>query len=53
VRWLKTIPEIGECSAMMVLAEIGDPGRFHSKEALCSYAGLVPRVRGAPAFIEG
>jgi len=45
VRWLTTIPGIGECSAMMVLAEIGDLARFSSKEALCSYAGLVPRVR--------
>lgn len=45
VRWLRTIPGIGECSAMMLLAEIGDIGRFGSKEALCSYAGLVPRVR--------
>jgi transposase len=43
--WLMTIPGIGECSAMMVLAEIGEIGRFHDKEALCSYAGLVPRVR--------
>jgi transposase len=45
VAWLKTIPGIGECSAMMLLAEIGDIARFGSKEALCSYAGLVPRVR--------
>jgi transposase len=45
VQWLMTIPGIGECSAMMLLAEIGDLGRFHDKEALCSYAGLVPRVR--------
>jgi transposase len=44
-RWLMTIPGIGECSAMMLLAEIGDIARFPSKEALCSYAGLVPRVR--------
>lgn len=44
-RWLMTIPGIGECSAMMLLAEIGEIGRFHDKEALCSYAGLVPRVR--------
>jgi len=43
--WLMTIPGIGECSAMMLLAEIGEIGRFHDKEALCSYAGLVPRVR--------
>lgn len=44
-RWLQTIPGIGEVSAMMVLAEIGELPRFGSKEALCSYAGLVPRVR--------
>lgn len=44
-QWLMTIPGIGECSAMMLLAEIGDLGRFQDKEALCSYAGLVPRVR--------
>jgi transposase len=45
VEWLLTIPGIGEGSAMMLLAEIGDIGRFGSKQGLCSYAGLVPRVR--------
>lgn len=45
VGWLQTIPGIGEFSAMLLLAEIGDIRRFGSKEALCSYAGLVPRVR--------
>jgi len=45
VEWLQTIPGVGEVSAMMLLAEIGDLGRFGTKEALCSYAGLVPRVR--------
>src|SRR5437870_1818988 len=48
VQWLLTIPGIGECSAMMLLAEIGENGRFTDKEALCSYAGLVPRVRESP-----
>ena len=45
VAWLTSIPGIGECSAMMLLAEIGKIERFTTKEALCSYAGLVPRVR--------
>jgi transposase len=45
VRWLMTIPGIGEYSAMMLLAEIGEVQRFSRKEALCSYAGLVPRIR--------
>jgi len=45
VPWLTSMPGIGEVSAMMLLAEIGDIARFATKEALCSYAGLVPRVR--------
>jgi transposase len=45
VQWLTTIPGIGEFSALMLLAEIGDIGRFRDGQALCSYAGLVPRVR--------
>ena len=45
VEWLLTIPGIGEVSAMVLLAEIGDIQRFSRKEALCSYAGLVPQVR--------
>jgi transposase len=44
-RHLLTIPGIGEYSAMLLLAEIGDLARFPNKQALCSYAGLVPRVR--------
>jgi transposase len=45
VQWLMTIPGIGEVSAMMLVAEIGEVSRFARKEALCSYAGLVPWVR--------
>lgn len=44
-RWLLSIPGIGVYSAMLLLAEIGDVRRFRDKHALCSYAGLVPRVR--------
>jgi transposase len=44
-RWLATIPGIGGYSAMVILAEIGDIGRFATKRSLASYAGLVPRVR--------
>jgi transposase len=44
-RWLQTIPGIGAYSAMVILAEIGDLGRFRNKKSLASYAGLVPQVR--------
>jgi transposase len=39
---LKTIPGIGELSAMVIRYEIGDIERFPSAKKLCSYAGLVP-----------
>ena len=44
-RWLQSVPGIGAYSAMVMLAEIGDMGRFPSKQALASYAGLVLVVR--------
>jgi transposase len=44
IRWLSSIPGIGEYGANIILAEIGDIGRFDRK-ALYSFAGLVPRVR--------
>lgn len=44
-RWLRTVPGIGAYSAMVMLAEIGDLQRFPNKQALASYAGLVPVVR--------
>lgn len=44
-RWLMTIPGIGPYSAMLLLAEIGDIGRFADKGGLSNYAGLVPWVR--------
>jgi transposase len=44
VRWLSSIPGIGEYGANIILAEIGDITRFDRK-ALFSFAGLVPQVR--------
>ena len=42
--WLMSMPGIGYYSAMLILAEIGDIGRFPSPKQLSSYAGLVPSV---------
>jgi transposase len=44
-RWLRSIPGIGDFSALLLLAELGDAGRFRDKEAVANYAGLVPWVR--------
>ena len=42
-RLLMTIPGIGHITAVTILAEIVDHGRFASAEKLVSYAGLSPK----------
>ncbi len=44
---LTSLPGIGRYTALLVIAELGDVGRFASAAKLCSYAGLVPRVRAS------
>lgn len=44
---LISIPGISYYSALLILSEIGDIGRFPSAKKLCSYAGLVPSVRAS------
>ena len=41
-RLLMTIPGIGYYSALLIVSEIGDIGRFPDSHHLSSYAGLVP-----------
>lgn len=45
VRLLKTIPGVGQLTATIITAEIGDIQRFNSPKALCNWAGLTPKVR--------
>ena len=42
---LRTIPGVGLITALTILAELGDVGRFRSRAAVSNYAGLVPVVR--------
>lgn len=44
VALLKTIPGIGDISAVAFLAEIGNVERFQTSAQLASYLGLVPRL---------
>lgn len=44
---LMTVPGIGPLTAVTILAEIVDIGRFDSPEKLTSYAGLVPSHRNS------
>ncbi len=41
---LNTIAGVGEFSALLIKSEIADITRFKTFDALCSYAGLAPRV---------
>ena len=40
---------VGLYSALLVVAEIGEPGRFRSARQVASYAGLTPRVEQSGA----
>jgi transposase len=44
---LRTIPGIGEISALLFATEIGDINRFAELDQLCDYVGLVPKVHGS------
>src|SRR5207253_9977839 len=47
IRRLMAIPGIGFLSAAVVLAEVGELGRFHSPDQLASWAGLTPTERSS------
>jgi len=42
---LRTIPGVGEITAPVFLATVGDPGRFHNQSAFANWTGVVPRAR--------
>ncbi len=41
---LTTINGVGPQTAACIIAEVGDPLRFHSARALASYVGVIPRL---------
>ena len=47
VRTLTTLPGVGQFTALVMLAEIGDISRFGSARKLAAWAGLTPTVRGS------
>ena len=47
VKVLTTLPGVGEFTALVMLAEIGDITRFPSARKLAAWAGLTPTVRGS------
>jgi transposase len=47
VKVLRTLPGVGELTALVMVAEIGDVSRFGSARKLASWTGLTPTVRGS------
>lgn len=47
VALLTSMPGVGETSAMSLLTQLGDITRFKSRDHLCSYIGLVPRLHSS------
>ena len=45
-----TIPGLSAVGAATILAETGDPARFHSPRALVKHAGLAPRERASGTY---
>ena len=52
VKVLRTLPGVGEFTALVMLAEIGDITRFGSARKLASRAGLTPTVRGSDLTVR-
>jgi transposase len=49
---LRTLPGVGEFTALVMVAEIGDITRFGSARKLASWAGLTPTVRGSDLTVR-
>ncbi|MCA1835287.1 MAG: IS110 family transposase [Actinobacteria bacterium] len=47
VKVLTTLPGVGEFTALLMLAEIGDIRRFSNARKLAAWSGLTPTVRGS------
>jgi transposase len=52
VKVLRTLPGVGEFTALVMLAEIGDVSRFGSARKLASWSGLTPTVRGSDLTVR-
>jgi len=52
VKTLTTLPGVGQFTALVMLAEIGDITRFASARKLASWAGLTPTVRGSDLHVR-
>jgi len=52
VKVLTSLPGVGELTALVMLAEIGDIRRFPTARKLASWSGLTPTVRGSDTHVR-
>lgn len=52
VEALQALPGVGLLTAMTLVAEIGDIGRFPTARKLCSWSGLTPKVRNSDVKVR-
>jgi transposase len=52
VNLLRSMPGVGKLISLIILAEVGDISRFRSSKALCSWAGLTPKVHSSDAVVQ-
>ncbi|MFY9666809.1 MAG: IS110 family transposase [Trebonia sp.] len=52
VRVLTQLPGVGQYTALVLLAEVGDITRFGAARKLASWAGLTPTVRGSDRTVH-
>jgi transposase len=52
VKVLTALPGVGQYTALVILAEIGDIARFPNARKLASWAGLTPTVRGSDLTVR-
>ena len=52
VKALTSLPGVGQFTALVMVAEIGDISRFPSARKLASWAGLTPTVRGSDRTVR-
>ncbi len=47
IKLIRSIPGIGEITALLFVTEIGDINRFKGLDPLCDYVGLVPKIHSS------
>jgi len=47
IEMIRTIPGVGQITALLFITEIGDINRFKELDQLCDYVGLVPNMHGS------